>query len=102
MHVSIALLARIDQIEKRLEAIERAQAVRRTPSATLAAQAERRHQDSLVLRSEIVSVLAANLGPERLTAKRICQLLARDPPPSIRTIQDHVREINAASSVPRF
>jgi hypothetical protein len=70
--------------------------------ATLAAQAERRRQESAALRSEIQSLMAAHPGPERLTAKRICELLGRRPAPSIRTIQDHMREINAASSVPRF
>jgi hypothetical protein len=98
--VSIALWAKIGEFEKRLEALERAQAATPKPPATLAVQAERRHQASLALRSEIESIMAAHTG--RLTAKRICQLLGRDPSPSIRTIQDHMREINAASSVPRF
>jgi hypothetical protein len=70
--------------------------------ATLAAQAARRRQAGIALRGAIQAVMATHSGPERLTAKRIRNLLDREPLPSIRTIQDHMREINAASSVPRF
>jgi hypothetical protein len=71
--------------------------------ATLAAQAERRRQASTALRHEIRSLMTAHSGPERLTAKRICKLLgSRCPTPSVRTIQDHMREIKRDIAGPAF
>ena len=69
--------------------------------ATLAAQAERKRQAGAALRAEINAVLISIATPERLTAKQILKLLRRSPPPSLRSIQEHVRSIRASSSVPR-
>jgi hypothetical protein len=70
--------------------------------AILAAQAERRRQESAALHREIALLMAVHTGSERLPAKRVRKLLCRCPSPSLRTIQDHMRQINAASPVPRF
>lgn len=117
--MSIALWVKVEELAKRVAGIEQAQAAliqtaaiapdlskldpnRPAPPPALAAQAETRRQDSLALRSEIESLMAAHVGPEKLTAKHVCKLLARNPAPKIRTIQGHMKEINAASPVPRF
>jgi hypothetical protein len=70
--------------------------------ATLSAQTARRRQASAVLRSEIRAVISAHSVSGRLTAKHIAKLLEYRPLPSIRTTQDHMKEIKAASPVPRF
>lgn len=88
------LEVKVEEMEHRIEVLLR----QRRP---LADRAERRHQASQVVRSEIRSVMATHTGPDRLTAKRVAKLLGCEPAPSIRTIQDHMRAISAASSVPR-
>jgi hypothetical protein len=99
--VSEALSVKVERIEERLKAVEDELAALRKQPSPLAAQAQCRHELSVALRAEIQSAMATYSGPERLTAKRVCLLLRRNPPPKIRTVQGHMKEINAASSVPR-
>jgi hypothetical protein len=52
-------------------------------------------------RAKVERVMAEHTGPERLTAKLIQKKLGSDFQLAIRTIQDHMKIINARSSAPR-
>jgi hypothetical protein len=69
--------------------------------ARLNEQAALNHAKGEARRAMIERIMAEHTGPERLTAKLIQQKLGGDPPPSIRTIQDHMKIINARSSASR-
>lgn len=62
----------------------------------------RRHAEGNALRAEIRAHMRAHMGPKRLSAKLIQALLSKDPGPSLRRIQEHMKFINAEPSAPRF
>jgi hypothetical protein len=67
----------------------------------LDAQAVRNRAAGEARRAQIRRIMIEHTGPDRLTAKLIRQRLSCDPPISIRAIQDHMKIINAESSVSR-
>ncbi len=66
--------------------------------ATLRAQANVNRQSAAALRSQVLAVLAQHPGA---TASAVRARLDVDPLPSLRTVQEHLRAIRAASSVSR-
>lgn len=67
----------------------------------LAQQAARNRSLSQALRQEIRAVMARSAGLERLTGALVLTRLARRPLPSLRSVQEHMKEINAESSASR-
>jgi|SRR5581483_4583460 len=103
--MSIALWVKVEALEKltaeqqrRIEALERVQAASRKP---LADQAAANREAGEALYAQVRAIFAQHPGPERLTGKRVLAKLTRDPPPSIRQVQDLLRRARAESSVPR-
>jgi hypothetical protein len=66
--------------------------------ARLARQTERNSAAGSALRAEIRAAMGADTDLRRLTAKGIRSRLSRVPPPSIRTIQVHMRAIRTESA----
>ena len=90
--MSIALLRKLQELERRVEALERSplEAQRR---AVLSEQAAAMRVQGDALRAEVRSVLEAHTGPRRLKAFAVLTMLKRDPPPSLRRVQEVIREI---------
>ena len=78
----------------------RAQRIGAAALRNLAEQAAKNQQAGAAARAEILAICADYTGPDRLTARRIQELLTRAL--SVRRIQEHISEIkNAESSVSR-
>ena len=90
--MSIALAAKVKELERRIEALERSplDAQRR---AVLSEQAAAMRAQGDALRAEVRAILEAHTGPRRLKAFAVLTLLKRDPPPSLRRVQEVIREI---------
>jgi hypothetical protein len=65
----------------------------------LAAQAAANRAAGDLLRADVRSVLEQN--PGRLTAKQVLKKLTRHPLPSVRRVQEILRELRAESSASR-
>jgi len=90
--VSIALAAKVKELERRIEVLEHSSldAQRR---AVLSEQAAAMRAQGDALRAEVRAILKAHTGPRRLKAFAVLTLLKRDPLPSLRRIQEVIREI---------
>jgi len=66
----------------------------------LARQAAANRAAGEVLRTEVQTVLKQHPAVQ-LTAKRVIALLARSPPPSIRRVQEILKQLRAESSASR-
>lgn len=65
----------------------------------LAAQAAANRAAGDVLRAQVRAVIEQSSG--RLTAKQVINGLTRDPLPSVRRVQEVMKELRAVSSAPR-
>jgi hypothetical protein len=90
--VSIALAVKVQELERRLEALEQA-----APSprrlAVLYAQAIAMRAQGDALRADVRAILEAHPGPRRLKAYTVRSFLKREPLPSVRRVQEVMREI---------
>ena len=90
--MSIALAVKVQELERRLEALEQA-----APSprrlAVLYAQAIAMRARGDALRAEVRFILEAHPGPRRLKAYTVRSFLKREPLPSLRRVQEVMREI---------
>jgi hypothetical protein len=97
--VSIAFARKIEDLERRIAALESERAqVEHRRMAGLRAQADAKRAQGEELRAEIRRILAAHQGPRRLTAFAVLTLLKRDPLPSLRRVQEIVRELKSATT----
>jgi hypothetical protein len=91
------LKAKFPELERRVEALEKAQVATRRPLADQAA-ANRAAREALY--AEVRSILEQHQGPERLTGKHVLNRLAREPKPSLRQVQDHMKRARVELAVP--
>jgi hypothetical protein len=69
--------------------------------ATLRLQADRNRQAAEVMREKIRRVLAEQAEPRALSARNVRAQLPVAIRPSLRTVQEHLKNIRAGSSVSR-
>jgi hypothetical protein len=90
--VSIALAVKVQEIERRLEALEQA-ALSPRRLAVLYAQAIAMRAQGDALRAEVRTILEAHPGPRPLKAYTVRSYLKRELLPSLRRVQEVMREI---------
>jgi hypothetical protein len=90
--MSIVLFRRLQELERRIEALE-CSSTETQRRGVLAAQAAAIRAQGDALRAEVRAILEAHAGPRRLKAFAVLTLLKRDPPPSLRRVQEVIREI---------
>jgi hypothetical protein len=98
MTMSVAESLLLQDLKRRVEALERAQAANRKP---LAERAAANHAAGESLYAEVREILQQHQGPKRLTAKQVLPKLTRDPKPSIRQVQDLLKRARAESAASR-
>jgi uncharacterized protein involved in exopolysaccharide biosynthesis len=96
--VSIALANMVLDLRRRVEALERAVTASPRRYGVLYAQAKAMKAQGEALKAEIRAILESHKGPRRLKAYAVLTLLRRDPPPSLRRVQQLVKELRAASA----
>jgi hypothetical protein len=94
--MSIVLIRKLQDLERRIEALERAAPDPRR-LAVLFAQAAAMRAQGDALRAEVRAILEAHTGPRRLKAFAVLTMLKRDPLPSLRRVQEIMQEIKRAS-----
>ncbi len=90
--MSITLAVKVQEIERRLEALEHA-ALSPRRLAVLYAQAIAMRAQGDALRTEVRAILEAHPGPRQLKAYAVRSYLRREPLPSLRRVQEVLREI---------
>jgi hypothetical protein len=96
--MSIAFVRRLEELERRVEALERDRAQaghRRMAGLRDQAAARRAHGDEL--RAEVRAILAAHPGPRKLKALAVMTYLSR--PASLRRVQEVIREVKRETVV---
>jgi len=101
IHVSIALANMVLDLEKRVAALERIATASPHRYGVLYAQAKAMKAQGEALKAEIRAILESHKGPRRLKAYAVLTLLKRDPPPSLRRVQQLLKELRAALSASR-
>jgi hypothetical protein len=95
--MSFALARKLEDFERRIAFLEaeRARAEGRR-LAGLRAQANVRRAQGMALRAEIRAILEAHRSPRRLKAYAVLTMLNRTPLPSLRRVQEIIRELKGA------
>jgi hypothetical protein len=96
--VSIALANMVLALQRRVEALERTVTASPRRYGVLYAQARAMKAQGKALKAEVRAILEAHKGPRRLKAYAVLTLLKRDPPPSLRRVQQLIQELRAASA----
>lgn len=95
--MSIALAVKVQELERRLEALEQA-----APSprrlAVLYAQAIAMRAQGDALRAEVRAILETHPGPRLPKAYTVRSYLRREPIPSLRRVQEVMREIKRGAA----
>ena len=94
--MSIALWAKVEALEKRVESLERERAAARR---TLAAQAEANRAAGDELKAEIEAIVTQHPGGDLLRPRQIVGALKRSV--SVRRVQEILKEIRAESAASR-
>jgi hypothetical protein len=91
--LSIALTNLVQDLQRRVEALERTVSASPRRLGVLYAQAAAMRAQGDALRAEVRAILEAHQGPRRLKAYAVLTMLKRDPLPSLRRVQEVVREL---------
>ena len=99
--MSIQLTAMVLELEKRVAALERTVTASPRRYGVLYAQAAAMKAQGDALKAEVRTILEAHRGPRRLKAYAVLTMLERDPLPSLRRVQEILRELRAESAASR-
>jgi hypothetical protein len=97
--VSIQLTAMVLELEKRVAALERTVTASPRRYGVLYAQAAAMRAQGAALKAEIRAIVEAHTGPRRLKAYAVLTMIKREPPPSLRRVQEILRELRVESAV---
>ena len=95
--MSIAIIRRLSELEMRVEALERTVTASPRRLGVLYAQAAAMRAQGDALKAEVRAVLAALTGSRRLKAFTVRSYLRREPLPSLRRVQEVMRQIREES-----
>jgi hypothetical protein len=98
--MSLAITAKLRELEERLAALERSATANPRQLGALFAQARLMKARGDALKADIRTVLDAHKGPRKLKAFAVLSLLNRDPLPSLRRVQEVIREIKREAAAP--
>jgi hypothetical protein len=87
------------ELEKRVAALERTVTASPRRYGVLYAQAAAMRAQGEALKAEIRAIVEAHTGPRRLKAYAVLTMIKREPPPSLRRVQEILRELRAESAV---
>jgi hypothetical protein len=96
-----ALEALVEMQALRLDALERTVTASPRRLGVLYAQAAAMRAQGDALKAEIRAILEAHKGPRRLKAYAVLTMIKREPPPSLRRVQEILRALRAESAVSR-